>query len=101
MTGRLDVSLWTLDAHVVYFHSSIILLSNGRNRYVHRSEFLSNDQMKKRTMGRKVYDIGHCCGLCPFLIFSVFGMILSSKRKNPAIVREFFENSSWRRRAFL
>ena len=22
MTGRLDVSLWTLDAHVVYFHSS-------------------------------------------------------------------------------
>ena len=32
-----------------------------------------------------------------FLIFSVFGMILSSKRKNPAIVREFcefFENSS-------
>ena len=30
-----------------------------------------------------------------FLIFSVFGMILSSKRKNPAIVREFFENSSF------
>ena len=23
MTGRLDVSLWTLDAHVIYFHSCI------------------------------------------------------------------------------
>ena len=31
MTGRLDLSLSTLDTHVVYFHSSLLSPSNARN----------------------------------------------------------------------